>query len=232
MIKIKNLTYKTGKDTIIKNFTIDVPNNSVTVLIGNNGAGKTTLIKCIIGFLKISSGSAEIDNINVSDKRSRVGVGYLLEKEIETKNISCLNFLQNQAAFTGKNKQEIEKLIHRYVVGFGFPADKMKVSINLLSSGLRKTLMLINTFILGEKLIILDEPTEFLDPKTRKALNKEILEAKKDGKTIMLSTHDLSGINSIADYVVIIDSRKIKYSDKIDKKINLNDFFETFYKSK
>jgi ABC-type multidrug transport system ATPase subunit len=177
IIDIKNLSYKMHKREILKSINFYIPENSIAIFIGNNGAGKTTVIKSILNLIPYKQGTILLNQLNALSAKSRVGVGYLHEEELKINNISAQRFLYEQAKFCGITTNIINKKIEHYAQLFGISRDRLSMQVNYLSRGLKRILMIINAFITGTKLIVLDEPTEFLDPKSRNALNKAILDA-------------------------------------------------------
>jgi ABC-2 type transport system ATP-binding protein len=170
------------------------------------------VIKSILNLIKSYDGVIKINNISSRLPRSRAFLGYCPERE-ELPSSTILDFLLEQAAYCGVKKSNALIQIHEMCKYFDFPKEKLKLNLRLLSSGLKKIIMLMQSFLGNRNLIILDEPTANLDFETRMLFYKFILSKSKTGTTFFISTHDLFEIKEFANYYIRIANGKILSSN-------------------
>lgn len=227
ILKVKNLNKKVNDFRILKNVSFEVPKGSVCAFIGHNGAGKTTTIKSIMGLFKYDKGEIFINDISSTYiVKSHMNLGYVPEKENFPK-IKAKSFLFDMASFYDIDKKTIHKQIDYYAKVFNFH-EKLNIPLNRLSSGQRKKVLIMQSLIHNPDLIIMDEPTENLDPDTRDIFYKVVHKLVKQNKTIFISTHNLDEIKNYCDYVVIIVNGQIKYSGYHNQKRDLHAIYNKF----
>lgn len=221
MIRIDNLSksfYKEKKESLIlQNINLTIKPGQITGLIGLNGAGKSTLIKVIAGLYKDYNGRVEFPDefLNPEDRQismlsSEQGLynnlkvkklifyyGSLFSKNFEYKNIE----IQNLVNFLG-----LDSIIEKQVSG--------------LSSGWRQKLLIMLTFMCNPRVILLDEPSNFLDFQGQQQLNKLIEDAKSNGKYIIYASHNLYEIEKISDNIIFIHQGKIVFHKDVSEIIN------------
>lgn len=191
-----------GDFTALDDINLEVPEGSCYGLLGLNGAGKTTTIKCILGLLKPTKGSILIFGEKRTIATNRY-IGYLPEKIEFYKNITLKDFLTYVGLLNLMPKYEINKQTEELLefVGLGGWGDS---PIGNLSAGMKQRLGLAQALMGYPKLIILDEPTANLDPVGRDEMLKGIKETVKQGITAFISSHILSEIEKVCDYIGII----------------------------
>lgn len=207
IIKTEGLTKFYGKDRGIEKLDLRVSEGEVFGFIGPNGAGKSTTIRTILGFIKPTSGNAEVLGQSVSGNLTQVKkkIGYLPSEVVYYDDMTAGQLLRYSAKYYDGDFSERIKSLSDY-----FELD-LKRKIEDLSYGNRKKVGIVQALLHGPKLLILDEPTGGLDPLMQ---NKffELLEAERDkGTTIFFSSHVLSEVQRLCDRVGIIkDGSMIK----------------------
>lgn len=199
VIATTELTKYYGKTRGVERLTMSVPQGAVYGFLGPNGAGKTTTIRCLLGMLKPTSGSAEVLGKKVSldgtDIRSRLGYVAgevkLYEKETGRWHLDYV------AGFRGGRGPLVDELIERFEFD---PSKRVKE----LSKGNKQKLALILGMAHDPELLILDEPTSGLDPLNQEAVYDVIHERVAAGRTVFLSSHVLSEVERVCDRVGII----------------------------
>lgn len=199
VIATTELTKYYGKTRGVEKLTMSVPRGAVYGFLGPNGAGKTTTIRCLLGMLKPTSGSAEVLGTRVSldgtDIRSRLGYVAgevkLYEKETGRWHLDYV------AGFRGGRGALTDELIERFEFD---PGKRVKE----LSKGNKQKLALILGMAHDPELLILDEPTSGLDPLNQEAVYDVIHERVAAGRTVFLSSHVLSEVERVCDRVGII----------------------------
>ncbi|WP_425379926.1 ABC transporter ATP-binding protein [Spiroplasma endosymbiont of Stenodema calcarata] len=203
-INITNLSQSFLKKTIFTNLNLAIPKGSFYGILGHNGAGKTTLIKTILGAFPHQKGNIYINGLDNTNPLSKQKIGYIPEKTIFLSKIYIFDYLKMWGIL---EQEKIEKEKIKDILNF-FKLDAFQ-SINTLSTGMAKKVILAQCFLLKHDIYILDEPTEGLDAITRKIVIDLLISLHKNGKTIIIVTHIL---NEFADYInhfIILDHGQI-----------------------
>ncbi|MBU9744175.1 ATP-binding cassette domain-containing protein [Lachnospiraceae bacterium ASD3451] len=204
VIKTKRLTKKYGTQTVVNKVGLHVQKGRIYGLLGRNGAGKTTIMKMILGLTPITSGSAEVFGREIGGNAKRIysRIGAIIETPgfypnlTGTENLEIFARLRG-TAFPNAVKNALE------VVGLPY---KDKKTFAHYSLGMKQRLGIANAILHDPELLILDEPTNGLDP-IGIAEVREFIKALsvEHGKTILISSHILSEISVLADDIGIID---------------------------
>jgi ABC-2 type transport system ATP-binding protein len=192
-----------------------VPAGSIFGFLGRNGAGKTTTIKLLMGMLKADGGSARVFGLPVSDPnaaiRARRRIGFVTEEKDLYPYMTVEQIIRFTRPFFPKWRSDLEQ---RYLRMFELPLNK---KIPSLSKGMRSKLMLLLALSRGAELLILDEPTDGLDPAAVEDVLRELVTLSASGNvTIFFSSHQLSEVEQIADHVSIIDHGRAIVGDSLD----------------
>ncbi len=185
----------------LKEVSFSVKRGEITGFIGNNGAGKTTVLKCILGVVPYSSGRITIDGFSIleKDKEYKEKIGVVFDDGCYYDNLS-LKDMKNVIARAYLEWNE--KLYCKYINKFHLQENQ---KIGTLSKGMKMKYSLALALSHNAELLIFDEPSSGLDPKTRDMLCLELLEQKNNGKTIFFSTHITSDLDKIGDNIVLIN---------------------------
>lgn len=208
ILEIKNLTKSYGNKKANNNITITLE-NGVYGLLGPNGAGKTTLMKQIATLTKPTSGEIIYNgkNIYTMEDKYRGVIGYLPQEFGVYKNFSAKNFLKYIAALKGLDPKETNKKVDELLNLVGLYDVKNK-AVGKFSGGMKRRVGIAQVLLNDPKIIILDEPTAGLDPQERTRFRNLLSEISKD-KIIILSTHIISDIESVAKETVIIKNGEL-----------------------
>jgi ABC-2 type transport system ATP-binding protein len=194
---VKNLRKTIDGERILNNISFEVPKGKLCAFIGHNGAGKTTTIKSILSLYKYDAGEITINGIDSKRIFSHRSLGYVPEKENFPK-VKAIDFLKTMASLYDVPKHLIEERIKYYERIFSLKR-RLNINLNSMSSGQKKKIMIIQSLLHDPELIIMDEPTENLDPDTRDIFYRLVAKLKKRGKTIFISTHNLDEIENFTD---------------------------------
>ncbi|MGL4589340.1 MAG: ABC transporter ATP-binding protein [Mycoplasmatales bacterium] len=222
MLKLLNVSKSFGNKLVIDNISLTVKEGEIYGFIGPNGAGKSTTIRMILDMLDKDQGEILIFNQVFSTELLRK-IGYLPGEIFLYDNLKALDLLKYSESFY---KQDFSKERERLAKLLDFD---LSMKIGKLSLGNKKKLGIIDALQHNPELIILDEPTNGLDPLIQKKLFELILEKKAQGKTIFFSSHVLSDVQKICDKVSIIKNGKIL--QEIDLKNERLNFKEVIVKT-
>jgi ABC-2 type transport system ATP-binding protein len=201
-------------NTALDGLELRVPRGSIFGFLGRNGAGKTTTMKVLVGLMKVDSGTARVFGVDPSGPdgvRARSHIGLVTEDKELYPYMTVEQIIRFTRAFFPKWNTELER---RYLDVFEIP---LKRKIPALSKGTRSKLMLLLSACRGVELLILDEPTEGLDPAATEDLLRELVTiSSTQGTTIFFSSHQLAEVDQIADHVAIIDRGRVVVEGLLD----------------
>jgi len=205
ILEIKNLHKSFGKFKALSGVNLTVNEGEIFGFLGCNGAGKSTTIRCMLTLIKPNSGEILFKGKNINTCRNEFlsAVGCIVEKPDFYKNLSLYTNLRLSAMLYSKRPSKQEILDCLKLVGL---EGKEKVKFKACSQGMKQRLGIAATLIHNPEIIILDEPSNGLDPRGMIELRNLILKLKNEyKKTIIISSHILSEIELIVDSLIIID---------------------------
>ena len=209
LLKVNELskTYVSGFEAL-KGISLQVKRGEILALLGPNGAGKTTLISTICGITKPSSGSVSIDGYDISknfrDARKLVG---LVPQDITLEPFEkVMNTIKFSRGLFGKKKDDalIERILGKLSLW-----EKRDSRIMELSGGMKRRVLIAKALSHEPRLLFLDEPTAGVDVELRQSMWNVVADLKKDGVTIILTTHYIEEAEAIADRVGIINNGEL-----------------------
>ena len=209
LLKVNELskTYVSGFEAL-KGISLQVKRGEILALLGPNGAGKTTLISTICGITKPSSGSVSIDGYDISknfrDARKLVG---LVPQDITLEPFEkVMNTIKFSRGLFGKKKDDalIEKILDKLSLW-----EKRDSRIMELSGGIKRRVLIAKALSHEPRLLFLDEPTAGVDVELRQSMWNVVADLKKDGVTIILTTHYIEEAEAIADRVGIMNKGEL-----------------------
>lgn len=223
MVQIENISKKYGNIEALRNINLTIHDGEIVALLGVNGAGKSTLMKILAGILLPDSGTVNIGgyNLYIDDREGQKQIGYLSEDNPLYEDMYVREYLYYVADIYRVNKGEIDLLIDKAGL-----KQESKKKIGALSKGNRQRVGIAQALIHNPALLILDEPTNGLDPNQRENLNRLLIEQTKN-KIILLSTHLLKEVQTSCTRYILIHKGQI-IADKSQREIESLE--ETFYK--
>lgn len=214
MLTLNNVSKNFGKFTAVENISLNM-DNGLYALLAPNGAGKTTIIKMITTLLNPTEGEILYDGVNIKTMGAayRELLGYLPQDFGYYKNNTPKQYLSYLAALKGVPKKETEEKMDYLLelVGLAENADK---KMKKFSGGMIQRVGIAQAMLNDPKILILDEPTAGLDPKERVRFRNIISVLSKD-RIVILSTHIVSDIESIANQVILIRDKHIYKMDSV-----------------
>ncbi len=191
------------KRVAVRGLSLDVPPGVLFGFLGPNGAGKTTTIKMLLGFLPPTQGAAWLFGIPAGEERSRRRVGYLPEQPYFPKFLSAIEVVRAHAGLSGLSGARAKENVERCLRQVGM-WDNRYMTLSKCSKGMTQRVGLASALVGDPDLLIMDEPSSGLDPVGRRELRALLVGLKGEGKTIFLSSHLLSEMESVCDRVGVM----------------------------
>jgi ABC-2 type transport system ATP-binding protein len=215
VIEISALQKSFKGNLALDGLDLRVPRGSIFGFLGKNGAGKTTTMKLLVGLIRPDSGVVRVWGSDASDPAASIQIrsrlGFVTEDKELYPYMTVEQIIRFTRSFFPKWSIELER---RYLEVFELP---LKRKIPALSKGMRSKLMLLLAACRGAELLILDEPTEGLDPAATEDLLRELVTiSSTQGTTIFFSSHQLAEVDQIADHVAIIDRGRVVVAGSLD----------------
>ena len=227
VIEIENLTkdYPFGflhlrKKTSLEGLTMQVEDGEVFGFLGPNGAGKSTTIKLLVGLIFPTSGTARILGKPISDIEMHRDIGYLPEQPYFYDYLTAAELLDYFARFHDLKAADRRERVARMLKKVGLETAR-KIQLRKYSKGMLQRVGLAQAILHDPKVVILDEPMSGLDPLGRREVRDIILELKREGRTVLFSTHILSDAEMLCDRVGVIVGGKLRGMGAPDEMVGL-----------
>lgn len=219
IIEITNLSKEFKRQKVLKEITMNIPENCVYGLLGPNGAGKSTLLKTITGLLKPTSGEIRFRGHRWT-RADLAEIGALIETPPIYENLTARENMKVRALLLGISDERIEEVLTLVDI-----ADTGKKKAGAFSLGMKQRLGIALALLNHPKLLVLDEPINGLDPLGIQELRKLIRSFPEKGITVIISSHILSEIEQTADYIGIISEGRLGYEGKVGEQEDLEALF-------
>jgi len=224
IISVKNLVKSYGDFTAVKGLSFDVYENEIFGLLGPNGAGKTTTLEIIETLRDKTSGDIIVDGYSVDKQASEIKaiIGVQLQAAGYYPNLNLVELMELFSGLYGVNVKPMDMLEKVNL------QDKAKAKYKSLSGGQKQRFSIATTLINSPKIIFLDEPTTGLDPQARRNLWDLIIDIRKNGTTVVLTTHYMDEAEQLCDRVAFVERGEIIALDTPDQLIDnlVNSGFE------
>lgn len=204
-IEVKDVSKKYGAQWALKNISFGIDKNEVIGLLGPNGAGKSTLMKCIVGAVSATEGDVYVKDLKVEDSgfETKKNIGYLPENNPLYLDMYVKEYLNFVAGIRQIDKNTINDVIEKV----GLSPEKNK-KIKQLSKGYKQRVGLAQAIMHEPDILILDEPTNGLDPNQILEIRNLIREVGQN-KTVILSTHIMQEVSALCTRVILLNKGKI-----------------------
>jgi ABC-2 type transport system ATP-binding protein len=214
IIETSCLSKNYGSTPAVRDLTLRVPAGGVSAFLGPNGHGKTSTIKMLLGMTRPSAGHGTVFDLPISDAQSSVAIrqrtGFVSEDKQSYRYMTVSQMIRFTRGLypTWRSDRERELLS-----AFELPLDR---PVGKLSKGMRTKLALVLALSRGAELLILDEPSEGLDPMSSEIMLQQVLRAAADGATVFFSSHQLTEAERIADRVYLIFNGRLALEGCLD----------------
>ncbi|MCP9612200.1 ABC transporter ATP-binding protein [Coprobacter tertius] len=213
-IEAIHITKNYTRHTALEDVTVKVPQNVIYGLLGPNGAGKTSLIRIFNRITLPDKGKIFFNGHSLQDKDVQY-IGYLPEERGLYKKMKVGEHIIYIGRLKGMSKNDASKEMHGWLEKFGIGEWENK-RIDELSKGMQQKIQFIVTVMHSPKLLILDEPFSGFDPINANLLKSEILEFKKKGTTIIISTHNMESVEELCDEISLINHSHVILEGNVD----------------
>ena len=216
MIEAKNVIKKYGQVTALDDFTVDIPKGKIGIL-GPNGAGKSTFVKIALGLIESTSGEVTVlgENLDKNSIEIRKKIGYMPEHDCIPNKMTGVEFLIEMGQVSGLDYQTATQRTHEILGHLRMGEEKYRL-IEEYSGGMRQKIKLAQGLVHGPELMFLDEPTSGLDPNARQEMLETINGLAEISNTnVLLSTHILQDVETVCDYVIIINNGKLQIKENV-----------------
>jgi len=202
---VRGLRKRYGAAEALRGVSFEVGRGEIFGLLGPNGAGKTSVVEIVLGLRTADGGTVEIGGVDATkDGRSaRERLGAALQTTALQEKITVREALELFGAFY-RERESAESLLERFSL-----QAKAEARFESLSQGQRQRLALALAFVNRPELVLLDEPTSGLDPASRRELHEEIRRMKAEGRTVLMTTHDLDEAEQLCDRIAIVDTGEV-----------------------
>jgi ABC-2 type transport system ATP-binding protein len=217
LIRLENLTRRYGSFVALEAADVTLAPGAIG-LLGPNGAGKSTLLKVLLGLLSPSSGRAEMLGLDVRTRSAeiRARVGYLSESESFVPGLQAVEFVALAGEVTGMPRKDAHRRAHEVLAYLGVEESRYR-KVEELSTGVKQRIQLAQALVHDPEVLILDEPTNGLDPSGRRAMLGLIRSLHIDfKKSIILSSHLLDDVDKVCESILIIDRGRVLEHGRID----------------
>ncbi|MGM9996684.1 ABC transporter ATP-binding protein [Campylobacter lanienae] len=231
MIVGKDIVTKYNDRIIHENVNFHIKQGEIYGLLGGSGSGKTTLLKSMIFLKEPSSGSVEIDGVDIwratpkKQQEIKLELGVMFQFGALFSNMSVLDnigiMLREYSKFDPNDIDEIAKM---WLIKAGLKPNSMSIYPSELSGGMKKRVALARALVLSPKVLFLDEPNSGLDPISARAMDRLICEIRDSlGITVVMVTHDVDSIFNILDRFLIVDNKSIAFEGDLKQALEFKD---------
>jgi ABC-2 type transport system ATP-binding protein len=226
VIELRGLSVRFGKRDILKDLTCSLRGRAIG-LLGPNGAGKSTLINTLLGFHKPSAGSARVlgSDIQTETRRIRSLVGYMPENDAFISKMSAVSFVQMMAELSGLPPAAALERAHEALFQVGLAEARYR-ELGTYSLGMKQLAKLAQAIAHGPKLLILDEPTNGLDPSARQRMVRMIRDIRDSRQLqIVLCSHLLRDVEDTCEEVLILNQGRVAHYSNLEEERKANKRF-------
>ena len=217
MIKVSSLSRDYGNFRAVDSVSFEIKKGEVVGLLGPNGAGKTTIMKMLTGYLEPTNGKVQVDDLEISNDMRAIQsrIGYLPENCPVWPEMSVIDYLEYQANLHGVHESKIQNVVLDAIRRTALK-DKATAYIQTLSRGYRQRVGVAQAILHNPDIIILDEPTNGLDP-TQILQMRELIRELSKTATVILSTHILQEVQAVCERVLIMRGGKLVVDSCMDE---------------
>lgn len=205
MIRYERFTKRYARQTAVAALDLELREGETLALVGPNGSGKTTTLKAALGLVRPTEGRVSVDGHDAATARARARVGYLPQRLAFPEGATARETLGFYARLRGSPSREVPANLHR--VGLAAEADR---AVDGFSGGMLQRLGIAVALLGNPRVLVLDEPSAALDPTGSLDVRDILRDIRRDGTTVLLSSHDLVEVAALADRVAIFVAGELR----------------------
>ncbi len=215
MIEVQNLSRAYGDLLAVDDVSFNIQSGEIVGLLGHNGAGKTTIMKMLSGYLEPSSGRIHIDGLDLAEESLKVQsqLGYLPENLPVYPDMTVADYLHYAATLKGLAGEALTQSVKRVLLDTEL-LGKLLQPIATLSRGYKQRVGVAQAMLGSPNLLIMDEPTNGLDPNQTQHM-RELIQALAQNATVILSTHIMQEVDAICDRAIILRDGRLALDEKL-----------------
>ena len=221
ILTINNLTKKYGYITAVKNLTFNIEKGNIYGILGPNGSGKSTTLGIVLNVVNKTSGDFSWYDGTLSTHKALKKVGAIIERPNFYPYMTAYQNLKLVCKIKGVDEAKIEEKLE--IVGLN---DRKDSKFKTYSLGMKQRLAIASALLNDPEILILDEPTNGLDPQGIHQIREIIRDIAKQGTTILLASHLLDEVEKVCTHVVVLRKGEKLYSGRVDEMISSYGFFE------
>ena len=221
ILKISNLTIKYGLLTAVSNLSFDIEKGSIYGILGPNGSGKSTTLGIVLNVVNKTAGDFSWFGGSLTTHQALKKVGAIIERPNFYPYMTAYQNLKLVCKIKGVSYDSIEKTLK--IVGLD---DRKHSKFSTFSLGMKQRLAIASALLNDPEILILDEPTNGLDPQGIHQIREIIKTISQQGTTILLASHLLDEVEKVCTHVVVLRKGKNLYSGRVDELISSHGFFE------
>jgi Cu-processing system ATP-binding protein len=217
MIRISGITKRFGELEVLRGVEANIAKGRITGIVGPNAAGKTTLIKAILGLTRPDAGEIHVNGVKVNgDESYRRWIGYMPQIARFPSNLTGAELLKMLRDLRPDATAVDDELIAWFGLG-----NELGKKLSALSGGTRQKITAVTAFMFKPDLLILDEPTAGLDPRSAAILKDKIRVERSKGRTFIITSHIMAELEELADHVIFVSDGQVRFSGSIRQIMNL-----------
>ncbi|QPC45614.1 ABC transporter ATP-binding protein [Mangrovibacillus cuniculi] len=214
-IQLKKVHKSFEKKAVIKDISLVIPSGEICCLLGPSGSGKTTLIRLMIGAISADQGSVQFDEVKMPNRSMLSKVGFMPQNDALYDDLSAEANLEFFGGLYQMNKKELASRIEE-VLEIVELTDHRQKHVRNFSGGMKKRLSLAASILHSPSVLFLDEPTVGIDPVLRRSIWEQFQKIKREGTTIVVSTHVMDEVSECDKAALIYNGELIQY-DEVQK---------------
>ena len=226
VLELDGLSVRFGKRDILRDLRVGLSGRTIG-LLGPNGAGKSTLIQTLVGFCKPSAGTARVLGHDIHSDISKIRelVGYMPESDAFVANMTAVSFIRMMGELSGLPHDAALERAHEALFYVGLGEARYRL-LGTYSLGMKQLAKLAQAIVHGPKLVILDEPTNGLDPPARQRMIRLVQEMREAGQMhLLICSHLLRDVEETCEQVLILKQGRIVHSSNLEEERKTNKRF-------
>lgn len=218
MIELKNILKTFDELPVLKGMSVTIPKGQSIGIVGPNGAGKTTMIKTILGLVKVDSGQILVNGKELNgDWHYRKDIGYMPQVARYPENMKVYELLEFIKGIRDQEPVFEQELIEQFSL-----ESELEKPLRTLSGGNRQKVGATLSMMFNPDILFFDEPTAGLDPQSSHKFKRRVQTEKKNGKTIIITSHIMSELEQLVDHVIFVLDGKIRYYGSMENLLTEN----------